>query len=88
MLEGRVASLTDFGAFVELGGGLEGLVHVSKMSHQRIEDPSEVLKVGDQLKVKVLKVEKGGRRISLSMREFESNPWKEKITKSFLPARW
>ncbi len=77
VLEGRVVSLTDFGAFVELGGGLEGLVHVSKISHQRIESPSEVLTVGDKVNVKVLKVEKGGKRISLSMREFEPNPWKE-----------
>ncbi len=76
-LEGRVASLTDFGAFVDLGAGIQGLVHISEISHQRIEKPQDVLEVGQEINVKVLAVEKGGKRISLSMRALESNPWSD-----------
>jgi ribosomal protein S1 len=72
--EGKVASLTDFGAFVDLGG-VQGLVHVSEISRQRVEKPEEVLKVGQQVKVKILKVEQGGKRISLSMKALEPDPW-------------
>jgi small subunit ribosomal protein S1 len=81
-LTGRVASLTDFGAFVELGGGLQGLVHVSEISLQRIEKPSEVLSVGDEVQVKVLRMDKGGKRISLSIRQLQPNPWAD-IQKRF-----
>lgn len=83
-LTGRVASLTDFGAFVELGGGLQGLVHVSEISRQRIEKPSEVLNVGDEVEVKVLRMEKGGKRISLSIRQLQPDPWAD-IQKRFAP---
>ena len=76
VVTGRVASLTDFGAFVDLGG-VQGLVHVSEMSRQRIEHPSDVLEVGQEVEVKILKLEKGGRRISLSMRALEPDPWQE-----------
>jgi small subunit ribosomal protein S1 len=72
---GRVASLTDFGAFVELGGGLQGLIHVSEISRQRIEKPSDLLKVGDEVEVKVLRMDKGGKRISLSIRQLQPDPW-------------
>ena len=75
VLEGRVASLTDFGAFVDLGGGIQGLVHVSEMSRQRVADPGEKLAVGQKVMVKVHKVEKKGKRISLSMRALEPDPW-------------
>ena len=74
-IEGRVASLTNFGAFVDVGG-VQGLVHVSEISRRRVEDPSEVLSVGQRVKVKVLKVEQGGKRISLSMKALEPDPWK------------
>ena len=76
VVTGRVASLTDFGAFVDLGG-VQGLVHVSEMSRQRIEHPSDVLEAGQEVEVKILKLEKGGRRISLSMRALEPDPWQE-----------
>jgi small subunit ribosomal protein S1 len=76
-LQGRVASLTDFGAFVDLGGSIQGLVHVSEISHQRVERPQDVLQSGQEITVKVLNVEKGGKRISLSIRALESNPWSE-----------
>lgn len=74
-IEGRVASLTKFGAFVDVGG-VQGLVHVSEISRNRVEDPASVLKLGQKVKVKVLKVEQGGKRISLSMKALEPDPWK------------
>jgi len=76
VVTGRVASLTDFGAFVDLGG-VQGLVHVSEMSRQRIEHPGDLLQVGQEVEVKILKLEKGGRRISLSMRALQPDPWQE-----------
>ncbi len=79
VLEGTVSSITAYGAFVDLGG-LEGLLHVSEMSHRRIEDPRELLTEGQKLEVQVLKVEpakKPGQteRISLSTRALEQDPW-------------
>jgi len=76
VVKGRVASLTDFGAFVDLGG-VQGLVHVSEMSRQRVEHPGDIVEVGQEIEVKILKLEKGGRRISLSMRALEPDPWQE-----------
>ncbi|MEL7061478.1 MAG: S1 RNA-binding domain-containing protein [Acidobacteriota bacterium] len=76
ILKGRVSSITDFGAFVNLGGGVEGLVHVSEISRQRVEHAKDVLNVGQEVEVKVLKIEKGGKRISLSMKRLEPDPWK------------
>lgn len=72
--QGIVTSLPDFGAFVDLGG-VEGLVHVSELSRQRIKKPTDMLELGQQVEVKVLKIEKGGDRISLSMKALEPNPW-------------
>lgn len=71
---GRVRSLTDFGAFVDLGG-VEGLVHVSEISRNRVQKPSDVLKVGQEVEVKVLKVGQQGNRISLSIKALEPDPW-------------
>lgn len=67
--QGRVESVTDFGAFVDMGEGLSGLVHISKISQKRIKHPSEALKVGDEVKVKVVSVKDG--KISLSMKDLE-----------------
>jgi small subunit ribosomal protein S1 len=75
--EGKVTKLTDFGAFVDIGG-IEGMVHISEISHGRINHPSEILKPGQQVKVKVLKIEsdKEGRpKISLSVKALEPNAW-------------
>lgn len=74
-VEGKVTSVTDFGAFVDVGG-VEGLVHLSQLSRQRVESPSDAVQVGQDVKVKVLKIEKGGDRISLSMKALEPDPWK------------
>ncbi len=70
--EGTVTKVTDFGAFVDLGG-VEGMVHVSEISRSRISHPSEVLKPGQPVKVKVTKIE--GQRIGLSMKALEPDPW-------------
>lgn len=83
VLTGRVRNLVPFGAFVDLGG-IEGLVHVSEMSRRRVNDPKEIVQVGQEVEVKVLKIEDGGKRISLSMRELEADPWSE-IASRFAP---
>jgi small subunit ribosomal protein S1 len=75
--EGKVTKLADFGAFVDIGG-IEGMVHISEISHGRINHPSEILKSGQQVKVKVLKIEsdKEGRpKISLSVKALEPDAW-------------
>jgi|CXWL01.1.fsa_nt_gi small subunit ribosomal protein S1 len=74
VLEGRVSSLTNFGAFVDLGG-IEGMVHVSEIAWKPVANPKDVLKAGKKVQVKVLKIEDGGKRISLSMKALEDNPW-------------
>lgn len=73
---GRVVSLTDFGAFIDLGG-VQGLLHKSEISHRPVEDPAEVLTVGDEVTVQVLRIERDGARIGLSMRALEPDPWDE-----------
>ena len=70
---GTVRSVMDFGAFVDLGGA-DGLVHVSEMSYKRIRHPSEVVKVGDQVDVKILKIDKATGKLSLSMRQAHARP--------------
>jgi small subunit ribosomal protein S1 len=75
-IQGRCVSLTDYGAFVELEPGIEGLVHVSEMSWtKRVKHPSKVVAVGDEVEAVVLDVDEGGRKISLGMKQIEPNPW-------------
>ncbi|MDH3585055.1 MAG: S1 RNA-binding domain-containing protein, partial [Phycisphaerae bacterium] len=74
VMEGTVRSLQKFGAFVDIGG-LDGLVHVSDISHQRVADPAAVLKQGQKVQVKVLKVAEDGKRISLGMKQAQPDPW-------------
>ncbi|REJ83317.1 MAG: S1 RNA-binding domain-containing protein [Acidobacteria bacterium] len=76
-VEGTVRSVTDFGGFVSLGGGLEGLVHRSQITRHRFSEPREVLSTGQSVRVVVLKVEKNGERISLSMKALEPDPWQD-----------
>ncbi|MDR3597486.1 bifunctional 4-hydroxy-3-methylbut-2-enyl diphosphate reductase/30S ribosomal protein S1 [Clostridium sp.] len=66
---GKVVRLNDFGAFVELEPGVDGLVHISKISHNRIEHPSEILKIGQEVKAKILSVDEENKRISLSIKD-------------------
>ena len=68
-IEGKVARLTDFGAFVDLGG-IDGLVHVSEISHAHVGKPSDVLSVGDTVNVRVLSVDPNKERVSLSIKRY------------------
>lgn len=73
---GRVASVADYGAFVELESGVEGLVHVSEMSwSKRVKHPSKLVNPGDNVEVEVLSVDPKARRISLGMKQIQDNPW-------------
>jgi small subunit ribosomal protein S1 len=76
VLNGKVRNLTNFGAFVELEEGIDGLVHISDMSWtRRVNHPSEVVKKGDKVEVKILAVDKENRRISLGLKQVEEDPW-------------
>lgn len=75
-LTGTIKTITPFGAFVDLGG-IDGLLHVSEMSRRRVTDPKEVVTVGQDVRVKVIKVENDGKRISLSMKDQEPDPWSD-----------
>jgi small subunit ribosomal protein S1 len=74
VLEGVVKNITDYGAFVDLGG-IDGLLHVTDMAWRRIAHPSEVLNIGETVKVQVIKVNPESQRISLGMKQLESDPW-------------
>ncbi len=77
-VKGKVVSLKDYGAFVELEDGIEGLIHVSEMSWtERVKHPSKVLKIGDEVECKVLEVNPKEKRISLGLKQLQSNPWDE-----------
>jgi small subunit ribosomal protein S1 len=77
-MSGKAVSLTDYGAFVELEPGVEGLIHVSEMSwSKRVKHPSKILNVGDSVEAMVLGVDPAARRISLGLKQVESNPWNE-----------
>lgn len=74
IMEGRVERLTDFGAFVNVNG-VDGLLHVSEISYGKVAKPSDVLKVGDEVKVKVIALDNEKKRLSLSMKALAENPW-------------
>ena len=81
-VKGKVSSVTEYGAFVELEEGVEGLIHVSEMSWtKKTVKPSEMLKAGDEIEVTVLAVDKENGRISLGLKDLESNPWIDVETK-------
>jgi small subunit ribosomal protein S1 len=75
VLPGRVASVLDFGAFVDLGGGIQGLLHVSEMSWSRATTPGAVVAAGDEITVKVLRVDEGAGKISLGLKQLQDDPW-------------
>jgi small subunit ribosomal protein S1 len=74
VVEGAVGSLTDFGAFVDLGG-VDGLVHVTEIAHHRVNRPSDVLTLGETVEVKILDLDQEKNRISLSIKQLQKNPW-------------
>jgi small subunit ribosomal protein S1 len=75
-MKGRVVNLADYGAFVEIEEGIEGLIHVSEMSWTRkVRHPSQILKVGDEIEAMVMNIDTGNKRISLGLKQVEPNPW-------------
>ena len=80
ILPGTISSIVDFGAFVDLGG-IDGLVHISELSWGHITHPNEVVKVGDQVEVKVLDVNVKRERISLGLKQTQEDPWKALVSK-------
>ncbi|MDC0815540.1 30S ribosomal protein S1 [Lactococcus petauri] len=76
IVEGTVSRVTNFGAFVDLGG-IDGLVHVSELSHNRVKRPSDVVKPGDKVEVKILKLDEEAGRLSLSLKATQAGPWEQ-----------
>lgn len=76
ILPGKVTRITEIGAFVDIGG-LDGLIHVSELSWGRVRDPGEIVSTGQELTVKVLTVDRDRKRIGLSLREIQDNPWED-----------
>ncbi|MGN6289987.1 MAG: 30S ribosomal protein S1 [Sphingopyxis terrae] len=74
IIEGAVKNITDYGAFVDLGG-IDGLLHVTDMSYKRVNHPSEVINLGDTVKVQIIRINRDTQRISLGMKQLESDPW-------------
>ncbi len=74
IIDGVVKNITDYGAFVDLGG-IDGLLHVTDLSYKRVQHPSEVLNIGDTVKVQIIRINKDTQRISLGMKQLESDPW-------------
>jgi small subunit ribosomal protein S1 len=75
VITGRVVSVRDFGAFVDLGGAIQGLLHVSEMSWTRVSHPNEVVAVGDDITVRVLRVDEATEKISLGLKQLQDDPW-------------
>src|SRR6202040_2029411 len=86
VVTGTVKNLTDYGAFIDLGG-IDGLLHVTDMSYGRITHPSEMLQVGQDVTVKILKFDKGKERVSLGIKQLEPDPWETVIERYPLNSR-
>jgi small subunit ribosomal protein S1 len=74
VIEGVVKNITDYGAFVDLGG-IDGLLHVTDISYKRVNHPTEVLNIGDTMKVQIIRINRETQRISLGMKQLEADPW-------------
>lgn len=81
VLSGRVASVRDFGAFIDLGGGVQGLLHVSEMGWSRVTDPTVLFTPGDAITVKVLRVDEATDKIALGLKQLSEDPWSAVETK-------
>ncbi|MFH1593434.1 MAG: 30S ribosomal protein S1 [Candidatus Omnitrophota bacterium] len=81
ILKGAVKNITDFGAFIDVGGGIIGLLHIADMSWGRVNHPTEIVAIGDEIEVMVLDFKKDEMRISLGMRQRTKDPWEEVETK-------
>ena len=80
MIDGVVKNITDYGAFVDLGG-IDGLLHVTDMSYKRVNHPTEVINIGDTVKVQIVRINPDTQRISLGMKQLDSDPWEGAGTK-------
>jgi small subunit ribosomal protein S1 len=80
IIEGVVKNITDYGAFVDLGG-IDGLLHVTDISYKRINHPSEIINIGDTVKVQIVRINRDTQRISLGMKQLESDPWDAAVAK-------
>lgn len=80
VLTGKVSSLVDFGAFIDLGG-IDGLIHISELSWTHISHPSEVVAIGDEVKVQILDIDVERERISLGFKQTQEDPWREQVKK-------
>jgi small subunit ribosomal protein S1 len=78
IIDGIVKNITDYGAFVDLGG-IDGLLHVTDISYKRVGHPSEILNIGDTLKVQIIRINRDTQRISLGMKQLESDPWESAV---------
>ena len=74
VIEGVVKNITDYGAFVDLGG-IDGLLHVTDISYKRVQHPSEIIAIGDTVKVQIIRINRETQRISLGMKQLEADPW-------------
>ena len=83
IVKGIVKNITDYGAFIDLGG-IDGLLHITDMSWGRVKHPSNILNVGDEIEVKILKFDKDKERVSLGLKQVQPNPW-EKAKDNYLP---
>ncbi|MBE0493368.1 MAG: 30S ribosomal protein S1 [Thiomicrospira sp.] len=80
VLKGIVKNLTDYGAFIDLGG-VDGLLHITDMAWRRVNHPSEIVQVGDEIEVKVLKFDKERNRVSLGLKQMEEDPWSDMVSR-------
>ena len=87
IIDGVVKNITDYGAFVDLGG-VDGLLHVTDMAWRRVNHPSEILTIGETVKVQVVKVNKDTQRISLGMKQLMSDPWDGVAAKYPMGSKW
>jgi len=86
VIDGTVKNITDYGAFVDLGG-IDGLLHVTDLSYKRVGHPGEVLNIGDTVKVQIIRINKDTQRISLGMKQLESDPWDGAMVKYAIGTR-
>ncbi len=86
IIDGVVKNITDYGAFVDLGG-IDGLLHVTDISYKRVGHPSEVLNIGDVVKVQIVRINRDTQRISLGMKQLESDPWDSAVERYPIGAR-
>ncbi len=80
IVAGKISSIVDFGAFVDIGG-IDGLIHISELSWDHVNHPSEVVNVGDEVKIQVLDIDKERERVSLGLKQTQKDPWRGKIKK-------